>query len=64
MTGINFAPGDKGIGAENFGADFRVYYNAPTYFDRFWLVVSGVKATQALAAPDMKALTTFIAKYH
>ena len=64
LTDINFAPGDKGVAAENSGADFRVQYNTPTYFDRFWLVVSGVKPTTALAGMNSSTLTAYIAKYH
>lgn len=63
LTDINFAKGEPGAAKENSGADLRVFYNAPTYFDRFWLVTKGVKPTQALAAPDAAALTAFIAKY-
>ena len=41
-----------------------VQYNTPTYFDRFWLVVNGVKPTAALAGMNTAALTAHIAKYH
>jgi hypothetical protein len=64
LTDINFAKGEPGAAKENSGADLRVAYNAPTYFDRFWLVTKGVKPTKALSGPDTAALTAFIAKYH
>lgn len=64
LSDINFAPGDKGVAAENSGADLRVQYNTPTYFDRFWFVATGVKPGPDLAAPNMATLTQFIAKYH
>jgi len=63
LTNINFANGDVGEGQENGGADLRVYYNSPTYFDRFWLVTTGVQPTQALAAPNTSALDGFVQKY-
>ncbi len=56
MTDINFAKGDPGVGKENGNADFRVTSQSqgqatPFTVDRAWLVVSGVPATQSLAAP-------------
>lgn len=63
LTAINFAKGEPGAGKENGGADLRVYYNSPTYFDRFWLVTSAVPATQALSTLNRTALDAFIAKY-
>ncbi len=64
MGGINFAAGDSGIGKENAGASFRLYYNTPTYFDRFWIVTKGVPSTRPLSTLNTKTLSAFIAKYH
>ena len=64
MSGINFAKGDKGAGMENNGTDFRIQYNTPTYFDRFWLVTKGVPTAKSLAAMNTAALSAFVAKYH
>gem|GEM_PF-3844408 len=63
LTDINFAKGDPGAAKENGGADMRVDYNAPTYFDRFWLVTTGVQPTQALATTDTATLDAFMSKY-
>ena len=64
MSGINFAKGDKGAGMENNGTDFRIQYNAPTYFDRFWLVTKGAPTAKSLATVNTAALSAFVAKYH
>ena len=64
MSGINFAKGDKGAGMENNGTDFRIQYNTPTYFDRFWLVTKGAPTVKSLAKMNTAALSAFVAKYH
>ncbi len=54
FDGINFASGDTGAGAENAQADFRVQVGPPltgdVYFDRAWLITTGVPSGQSLAA--------------
>ena len=64
MGSINFAKGEPGFGTENAGASFRLQYNTPTYFDRFWLVTKGVPSTAPLSTLNSKTLSTFISKYH
>ncbi len=64
MGGITFAKGEPGIGTENGGSSFRLQYNTPTYFDRFWLVTKGVPSTAPLSALNSQTLPSFISKYH